>query len=284
MIILVFVLGLNFGSFVNALVWRMHMQAEKTQNSPVRQAQGKQLKTQNFSIASGRSMCTDCGHTLAWHDLLPVVSWLSLGGRCRYCHQPISWQYPAVELLTAALFVLSYVFFPALLTPHSALLLAIWLALLTGFMALAVYDLRWMILPNRIVFPMQALAVLYVLTAFVISSGDWHVVFGAVMGVVFSAGLFYALFQVSNGKWIGGGDVKLAVVLGLVLGGAVESFLMIFIASAMGSLIGIPLLLAKKTKLQGKLPFGPLLMVATVIVYLFGTAIIAWYKQQFLFV
>ena len=73
-------------------------------------------------------------------------------------------------------------------------------------------------------------------------------------------------------------------MLGLVLGGAAEALLMIFIASVLGSLVGIPLLIAKKTKLQGKLPFGPLLIVATIVVYLFGASMISWYKQQFLLI
>ena len=275
-VVVLIILGLCLGSFVNALVWRIHEQ----------QVVKSKVQRQKLSISSGRSMCVNCKHALAWYDLLPVVSWLSLHGRCRYCHRPISWQYPVVELLTAFLFVLSYAFppFQPLLPTAYSLLLLIWLAILTGFIALAVYDLRWMILPDRIVFPMQGLAVLYVLVAFVISGGDWPVVFGAAMGVVFSSGLFYVLYQVSGGKWIGGGDVKLAVVLGLVLGGAAEALLMIFIASVLGSLVGIPLLIAKKTRLQGKLPFGPLLIVATIVVYLFGASIISWYKQQFLFV
>ncbi len=272
-----FILGLCFGSFVNALVWRLHKQSEKTQNS--------KLKTQNFSIASGRSMCVHCKHILAWYDLVPVVSWVRLGGKCRYCHKTISWQYPVVELFTSGLYILSYICWPSTInTPYSVVLFSLWLVILTGLVALAVYDWRWMILPNRIVFPLQALAVLYVIVSFLGADADIKVIFGAVMGAVCSAGLFYVMFQISKGKWIGGGDVKLAVVLGLVLGGAVEALLMLFIASAMGSLIGIPLLIAKKTKLQGKLPFGPLLIASTLIVVLFGASFIRWYKRQFMLI
>ncbi len=257
---------------MNALVWRLHKQSRSS----------KTPQTSEYSILHGRSMCTDCGHTLAWYDLLPVVSWISLKGKCRYCHKSISWQYPLVELATAFLFVFSYVFWPSALSPQPSALFAFWLIFLTGFMALTVYDLRWMVLPDRIIFPLQALAIAYVLVFFVITKGDWQVLFGAFLGVVFSAGLFYVLFQISNGKWIGGGDVKLAVVLGLLVGGAAEALLMLFIASLLGSMIGIPLLIAKKTKLQSKLPFGPLLIVAAIIVYLFGTSLITAYKRQFL--
>lgn len=266
MYIVLALLGLCFGSFVNALVWRLH-----------KQSKSRSVLSTKYSVLKGRSMCVHCHHVLAWYDLLPVVSWVLLGGKCRYCRKPISWQYPAVELLTAGLFMFSYAYFPYDLT-----LLPLWMVILTGLIALAVYDIRWMLLPNRLVFPLQALAAVYVTMAASSSGSYVHTIWQAVLGVIFSAGLFYLLFQVSRGTWIGGGDVKLAVVLGLVLGGAVESLLMIFVASLLGSLVGIPLVLAGKTKLQGKIPFGPLLIAATVIVYLFGSSLISWYKNQLL--
>ena len=280
-IIALTVLGLCLGSFVNALVWRVHKQGQRTKNVERRTKNG----AEDYSILNGRSMCTRCKHILAWYDLIPVVSWISLGGKCRYCHKHISIQYPLVEISTAVLFAVSYAFWPSEFhLPSSIFLFGLWLIILTGLVALAVYDLRWMLLPDRIVFPLQGIAFVYVLASFLESSGDLHILLGAFLGILCSAGLFYVLFHVSNGKWIGGGDVKLAVVLGLVLGGAVEALLMLFIASAVGSLIGIPLLVAKKTKLQGKLPFGPLLIGSTIIVVLFGASIIGWYKHQFLFI
>src|SRR4051794_11351319 len=92
-------LGLCFGSFINALVWRVHEQEK-----------GK--KTRNLSILHGRSQCPHCGHELAAKDLIPVISWLLLKGKCRYCGQPISRQYPAVEATTSGWFLLSYYFWP----------------------------------------------------------------------------------------------------------------------------------------------------------------------------
>src|SRR5262245_41082320 len=103
-VLILTVFGLCWGSFVNAFVWRLH---ELETNKRLSKSQKKKL-----SILHGRSMCPDCHNELAWYDLLPVVSWLSLKGKCRYCGKPISWQYPFVEALTAALFVLSYVFWP----------------------------------------------------------------------------------------------------------------------------------------------------------------------------
>lgn len=268
-------LGLCLGSFVNALVWRLHKQERAS--STEQRAQ--------YSISKGRSMCVHCRHELAWHDLLPVVSWLSLGGKCRYCHKPISWQYPVVELATACLFVFSYLFWPYTLhSSYSLLLFVFWLVFLAGFMALIVYDLRWMLLPDRIVRPLQAIAAAYVLIQAVAPGGGWHTLQGAALGVVFSAGVFYLLYQVSGGRWIGGGDVKLAVVLGLLLASPMRALLMIFIASLLGSLVSVPLLLRGKVRHTTRLPFGPLLIIATMLVYLFGTAMIGWYEKQLLLV
>jgi prepilin signal peptidase PulO-like enzyme (type II secretory pathway) len=273
--IILIVIGLCFGSFVNALVYRLHKQ--ETTNS--------KKGSKRYSIVNGRSMCVHCHHMLAWYDLLPLLSWVSLGGKCRYCHKPISWQYPIVELVTALLFVFTYLFWPSILhSPFSILQFAIWLILLTGFMALVVYDLHWMELPDRIVKPLQVTAAAYVLTDAIWLNGGWSAVQGAVLGVACSAGLFYALYQISKGRWIGGGDVKLAVVLGLILGAPSRSLLMIFVASALGTLISLPMLVTGKLHQNSRLPFGPLLITATIIVFLFGAAIIQWYEQHLLFV
>jgi len=226
-------------------------------------------------------MCVYCGHMLAWYDLVPVLSWLSLGGKCRYCRKSISWQYPVVELVTAALFIVSYLHWQYGFDTQGIVQLGFWIVFLTGFVALVVYDLRWMLLPDRIVRPLQILAGVYLLFVAAISQ-DVQIVLGAIWGVLFSAGLFYVLFQVSAGKWIGGGDVKLAVVLGTLIGGPVNALLMLFIASVFGSLVGLPLMLLGKAKRNTRIPFGPFLILATIIVYLFGASLIDFYKRQLL--
>ncbi len=311
--IVLLLLGLCFGSFVNALVWRLHEQEKKSTRSTRSTSSGQAvhpfdklragspqstakkgnkakdygLRTtdnKSLSIVHGRSMCVNCRHALAWYDLLPVFSWLSLRGKCRYCRKPISWQYPLVELLTAALFILSYIFWPnSQLITHNSLLFALWLIFLTCFMALAVYDLRWMLLPNRIVGPLIVLAAVQLIIRSYGSSHALQTLVGGLWGVVCVAGLFYVLFIVSRERWIGGGDVKLGVVLGLLAGGPLNAFLLIFLASLLGSVAGIPLMLAKKSGRSTRLPFGPFLIAATIIVYLFGVAITGWYRRKFLY-
>jgi prepilin signal peptidase PulO-like enzyme (type II secretory pathway) len=270
-VVALIILGLCFGSFVNALVWRVHEQA----------AQKRKKKTdtkyaERLSISKGRSMCPDCKHELATKDLLPVVSWLWLRGKCRYCHKPIP-DSPLVELLMPTVFVASYLFWPETLAGAEWLNFGLWLVCLVGLVALMVYDLRWMLLPNKVLFPLFIPASAMVLVeALALEHSIWPV-FRAVGGVLIGGGIFYLIFQVSSGKWIGGGDVKLGFLLGLLLGSAPEAFLLLFLASLLGTLYVMPLMIAKKITAKSRIPFGPFLIVAAVIVKLWGHTIIDWY-------
>ena len=255
-------LGLCLGSFVNALVWRTH---EK-----------------GLSVLHGRSMCPNCRHQLGVKDLLPLISWLMLRGKCRYCGQPISVQYPLVELATALLFVASYIWWPAPLHGSQVVLFVIWLPILVGLMALLVYDLRWMILPNRLIYPVSYLAAAMAAVTVATAHRPLEALINVVLAVAVGGGLFYVLFQISGGKWIGGGDVRLGWMLGLIVATPARSLLFIFLAALMGSLASLPLLLTKRIKKNSTIPFGPFLIVAAIIVQLFGHTILAWYQRTFL--
>jgi len=261
-------LGICFGSFVNAFVWRLH-------ELEIGKKLSKKRKRE-LSITRGRSMCVHCRHELAWYDLLPVISWLNLRGKCRYCGLKID-DSPLTELLTTGLFVWSYLAWPYGFTSTGWLLFGIWLVFLVGFMALAVYDLRWMELPNKVVYPLIALAVVQVLPRAFLAHDSLAPIRGAVLGFLVIGGLFYGLFQLSGGKWIGGGDVKLAFMIGPLVGGAMASLMVIFLASMIGTLVSLPLLVRKSLKPSSHIPFGPFLLFATVIVYLYGEKILDWY-------
>lgn len=267
-ILILALLGLCAGSFVNALIWRTH-------------ESNKAKKGKKLSVWSGRSMCPNCKHTLEAKDLVPVLSWIELRGKCRYCGKPIHWQYPAVELATATLFITSYLLWPYGFGALGWLQLGLWLVVVLLFVALIVYDLRWMLLPNQLVYTLISISLLIVITRmFTLPAAE--VILGSLGGVLCSAGVFYALFQVSSGKWIGGGDVKLAIALGLLVGTALDAILMLFLASLSGSLLAIPLLVAGKAKRKTHLPFGPFLIMATYIVVLVGDKISLWYERTFL--
>lgn len=249
------VLGLTFGSFVNALVWRLH--------------EGKDW-------LNDRSECTHCHHKLAARDLIPVLSWLMLRGRCRYCRKQID-DTPLVELGTMALFLVSYFFWPVALEGGGLLRFVLWLVFSIGLVALVSYDIRWYLLPDKIVFPLAALAILQVAALSTIFGGGWHAALGALGGVVIIAGLFYAIFRISNGTWIGGGDVKLGVVLGLLAGGPLQAVILLFVASFSGMVAALPMLITGKAGRKTQLPFGPFLIFALVVVQLFGVRIAHWY-------
>lgn len=268
------ILGLCLGSFVNALVWRIHEQSKPKKK---RAAPDGEL-----SIATGRSMCPSCKYTLRPVDLIPVFSWLILKGKCRNCHEPIGVQYPVVELLTALLFAVSYGLWPLGFETTGLVQFVAWLLTLTAFMALSVYDLRWMVLPNRIVFPLGWLWVGVVLVVATIDSSTSHLV-GAVLGALCGGGIFWVLYQVSDEKWIGGGDVKLGFVLGLIVASPLKALLIIFLASYIGTLIALSGMLTKKRSINRKIPFGPSLMIATIIIFLTGAQLISWYANTFLF-
>lgn len=267
------VVGLCFGSFVNALVWRVHEQDA---------AKKGKKGSGGLSIAKGRSMCPDCKHPLAAMDLIPVLSWLALKGKCRYCGKPISIQYPLVELLTAVLFVALYVWWPVPLTDIQKVIFVLWLALATGFMALIVSDFRWMLLPDRILYPSSALAALIAVITAVAADKPAIAILNTVLAVAVGGGIFYVLFQLSKGKWIGGGDVKLGWMLGLVAATPARSMLMIFGAAFLGTLASLPLLFTKRMKRTSLIPFGPFLIIAAIFVQLFGHTVLAWYQRTFL--
>ena len=274
--LILLVLGLGLGSFVNALVWRVHEQATESEKK-----KPSKTRLESLSISKGRSMCPHCRHQLQAKDLVPVVSWLSTKGNCRYCGKAISRQYPVVELATAALFVATYVFWPDPWSGVQYVLFVLWLLLLTGLTALFIYDLRWKLLPNRILGPLSLIGGAIALITIANSQRPLMALLNVILAVIVGGGLFYALFQVSSGKWIGGGDVKLGWLLGLVLATPGRATLMIFIASLLGTAISIPLLVSHKVDKKSSVPFGPLLIAGTVIVLLFGNSILNWYEQTF---
>lgn len=261
------IFGVCLGSFVNALVWRT-MQREKS---------GK--KNKDLSVMNGRSMCPYCRHHLSAKDLIPLVSWIMLRGKCRYCSKPISAQYPLVELAGAAVFVLSYVFWPQSVQGGQIVLFITWLTGSVGLLALFVYDLKTMILPNSIIYP----TLLVVFTGRLIylvayQSDKAHAAGQWVLSLAVASGIFAVLYFISRGRWIGFGDVRLGLITGTLLASPANSFLMIFLASVLGTAAAVPQL-REKGGMTAKIPYGPFLIMATMVCILFGAGIIDWYKR-----
>jgi leader peptidase (prepilin peptidase) / N-methyltransferase len=268
------VFGLTLGSFVNALVWRIHM---KYTAQPVN---AKHSKKENYSIINGRSCCTHCKHILAPLDLIPVISWILLRGKCRYCGKKID-DNPLVELTVPVIFIFSYAFWPLTFQGVGLFEFIIWLIFCIGFVALSVLDLRWQWLPDKIVYPMAVLAFAQLIVVGLWQHQLLNSVRGGFLGVAVLAGVFYLIYTISNGRLIGGGDVKLGIVIGLIVGGPLNSLLVMFLASVGGSLISLPLVLVGRANRSTRIPFGPFLIIATIIAQLFGASILNWYKRLY---
>lgn len=248
-------LGLIFGSFINAFVWRFH---------------------EGRDWVSERSECPHCHHVLAARDLVPVLSYLLLKGKCRYCRRQIP-DKPWPEIALPILFVGSYLLWPLAMHGAGLATFVFWLIFLVAFLALTMYDLKWYLLPNKIVYPLIGLAVLQLLVVNIFFHGSWHDVAMATGGAVTLSGIFYLLFWLSDGAWIGGGDVKLAIVLGLLAGTPLRSVLLLFLASLVGTMASVPVILRNKTMRHLKVPFGPFLIAGIILVQLFASAILGWY-------
>jgi len=249
-------LGLCFGSFVNALVWRLH-------------------KKRDF--VRERSECTHCHHTLAWYDLIPVISWLLLRGKCRYCHKRID-DSPLTELGVALAFVLSYLCWPFGFAVGGAVLFVLWLISLVFLAALFLYDLKWALLPNVLTFPLMGLGGIWAAIYYGVMTTQplYATAQDIVLGLASVAGIYGALHVVSKGEWVGLGDVKLGVFIGLVLGWQ-GGLLAVMLANVIAFLWVAPGLVTRKISRKARIPFGPFLIAATIIALLFGQQLIGAY-------
>lgn len=281
-ILILIILGLCLGSFINALIWRIHAQDTYKNDDgswkKLTTSDKKQLKL--LSISTGRSMCLHCGHVLAPKDLIPVLSWLWLRGKCRYCREPID-DTPIAEILLPVLLVLSYTFWPHAVNGWSllsVLMFVLWVGILVCFVALALYDAKWYLLPDRIVLPLSILAAGIPLLLSVDQQSLMPVGL-AVLGAISISGLFFVLSYASKGAWIGGGDVKLGIPLGLLAGNPLMAFALIFLASVIGIISMIPGIVTGRKSFGSMLPFGPYLIAAGIVIFLGGEVILGWYTS-----
>lgn len=236
------VFGALIGSFLNVIVWRV---------------------PQGMSIVRPGSACPNCEHALAWYDNVPVLSWLLLGARCRYCREPISARYPLVELATAASFGGIVMGAYAGVVPAVTLpVLLYWAAV---GIALALIDLDHHRLPLVIVTPSYVVTAVLLLLASVLT-GDYSRLLVAGIGLLALGGLYLALALTKPGA-MGGGDVRLAGVLGMLLGwfGVPELIVGGFSAFLIGGVVGVALMLARRAGRKSGIPFGPSMLAGAAV-------------------
>lgn len=282
MITMLAIFGLGMGSFAGAMVWRLRARQLKEDQTAGEKVSTKELKQLHplteTTFTTDRSQCLHCHHQLAWYDMIPLISWLSTGGKCRYCQAKIGWFEPAIELGVAAFFVVSYLYWPQPLdTVPSVIQFALWLIAGVGLAILFAYDVRWFLLPNTVVFPLVGVAGLYALLAVIQATDPLSAIVSLLGAVTILSGMYLVLWLVSKGKWIGFGDVKLGLVLALFLGDWRVAFVALFAANLIGCLLVLPGLLSGKMSRSTRVPFGPLLIVGGVLAMWTGQQVIGWY-------
>ena len=238
--------GLIVGSFLNVLICRL-----------------PDLK----SIFFTRSYCPKCKHQLGWIDLIPVGSFVLLSGKCRYCKEKISWQYPLVELGTAILFVLIYLKFGSSLTTYYLLFTTCFL------IVIFVYDQIHQLIPDEMVIGALVLALIYYLFNYKLYSFN-SILIGTMIPVL----LIGLIVLFTKGKGMGIGDIKLAALLGLILGYP-RILVCLFMAFVVGSFYGIFLLSIGRKKMKDAVAFGPFLIIGFYISLFYGQEIMNWYLK-----
>ena len=251
-----FLFGLLVGSFLNVCIWRLPAEEQ---------------------IVRGRSHCRKCRQVIRWYDNIPVVSFLALRGKCRMCGEPISWQYPIVELTTGLLFTAIWLRFgPSPLT-------AVYVVLAACLVVLSVIDLREMILPDEITVPgfVLALAVSGLFPGLHGQHSAWHGLLSGALGAAAGGGLLWVIGVV--GSWIfkreamGGGDVKLMAMVGALLGPWKVLLVNLLLAPLLGAAVG---LVMKYRYRHDLIPYGPFLSLGTLVAIFWGDWIIAWYRSS----
>lgn len=251
---LAFVIGAVVGSFLNVCICRM---------------------PEDKSVVSPPSACPRCGSGIRWHDNIPIISFLVLRARCRFCGEPISWRYPLVEALNGILTLLLFIRFGTSLTFLAMFVLC------SALVAITFIDLDHQIIPDSISLPGIPLGFA---ASFVI--GDlYHV--GAVLGwlnsllgILLGGGslLLVALLyeKITGNEGMGGGDIKLLAMMGAFLGWRSVPFI-IFAGSLVGSVVGISIMLIRKKDSKLAIPFGPYLALGALLYIFYGRQIITWY-------
>ncbi len=240
--VVLFCFGLAVGSFLNVLA----------------------LRFDGRWHAGGRSHCPHCKHTLRWFELIPLVSFIIQGGRCRKCRAKIGFRYPVAELISAAIFV----FVPLYFVSAPWMLSAVWIFAFELLFLISYIDLRLQVVPDELTVLLAVAAILETALA-----GGW---FLHLAGALFGAALFEFLVLVTKGRGMGMGDVLLAAPLGFLFGWPNIVFLSA-LAFVIGALVGVVLLLGHRKTMKSAVPFVPFLSIAAAFVFFFGDSVLGWY-------
>lgn len=263
--IFIFLIGISIGSFLSVIIYRIHNEEK--------------------GIVMGRSMCGHCKKTLKPRDLIPLLSYVLAKGKCRYCHKKISPHYLFLEIATGILFLLIYFKFPFFTETLSLYGFTIaWDLLLqcvlywiysVFFVGIFFYDLQFMEIPDVFLFPLIGLTLL---GSLLFGTGIVDLAISLGIALVFFGGQII----VSKGKWLGEGDVYLAVSMAFLFGWKLF-LLAIVLTYIIGSFLSIFLIIFKKVSRQMKIPFGPFMVIGSFVTIFAGEEILNWYLQMLSF-
>jgi len=232
-LLIILIIGLSVGSFLNVVIFRLDKRG---------------------GILTGRSECRSCKNVLKWYDLIPIFSFLILWGRCRYCKKNISRIYPFVEIITAISFW-AYFYFRGF-TAGSIYDLV----LISALIVLMFFDLLYFIIPDKIIFPLIVLALVY---NFRMPDFENHLSTALILAAIFAI-----MHMVSRGHWMGLGDAKLVFLIGVVFGYPL-GILSVLLSVWTAALIGMGLVVARKATLKTALPLGTFLASSSIIFIIF---------------
>jgi leader peptidase (prepilin peptidase)/N-methyltransferase len=242
----VVLLGLVLGSFINVVIARLPA---------------------GRGLWGPRSACPTCDAVIAWHDNIPVLSFLALRARCRACAAPIAWRYPIVELTTAVLFLAAYLRFG--LGPEF-----VWaVVLLASLVAITGIDVDHQIIPDAITLPGIGAGVLANLAV------PGRSIVDSLLGIGLGGGIFLAIILVSGGG-MGGGDMKLGAMLGAFLGWRL-TLIALFVAVVVGGAVAGAMLAAGRKGRKDPIPFGPFLAAGGTVALFWGQGLLTWYISAF---
>ncbi|KKS96690.1 MAG: type IV prepilin leader peptidase PilD, leader peptidase (prepilin peptidase) / N-methyltransferase [Candidatus Gottesmanbacteria bacterium GW2011_GWA2_43_14] len=249
----VFSIGLVCGSFFNLLIDRL---------------------PENEDVIFKRSHCDRCGRTLSVSDLIPVISFVFLKGRCRYCRQPLSWKYPLMEILTGLLFLLVYFHLYPFISVSDYLRLFYFQSVAGILLVIFFIDLKEHIIPD-------SLTLLLILLTLVF---QWFyarpdMTLNLLTGAGFLA-FFLFLFLITRGRGMGFGDVKLAFFIGL-FSGFPRIMVVFYLAFLTGAGLSLILVSVGKKKLKSTIAFGPFLVFATLAAFFYGDTLLGYFSAFF---
>lgn len=240
----------------------------------------KIMRTKESMEFTSMRACGVCAVPLKHQEMLPIVGYMQMKGRCRKCKAVHPWQYPATELVIGILFgifaartMLGYNI-PSFVGENELIILFIRDAVMTVLLMMVfMFDYRAYIIPDRVTIPGMIIAILLNL---------WlgMPIESILLGGLLLGGFFAVQFLISNGKWVGGGDVRMGMLMGFLLG-PILGIVGLFISYIVGAAFGITLILTGRRHLDSHVPFGTFLALATVICLLFGDKLVNWYLGFF---